>query len=188
MGSLAREEERRGRRRRQAQGQEEAEEGQPLSVKGLLPGFSKGVNDALVPAATLVHFKASGLLGFALTLAGLVLAHKPHGGPASALHYAGVLTLIAAASVAGAVIFPKKSSRKGGLIFWGDIAGHASSSDYLQSLQRLESAEDAEREYAFTNHRFAQVLDSKYGLIRWAVCLLLAGAALAGAGIVAEPG
>jgi hypothetical protein len=150
-------------------------------VKGPPAGFSRGVNDGLIAASTLVHFKAAGLLGFALTLAGIVVSHHPVGQLAANLHLAGLLLLIAAACCAGAVIYPKKNTRKGGLIFWGDIVTHASPGKYSESLERLVNPEDADREYAFTNYRLSQVLDTKYSIIRWAVCLLLLGSALAGA-------
>lgn len=149
--------------------------------KGPVAGFGRGVNDALVTASTLVHFKAAGLLGFALTVSGIVISHRPAGGAAGVLHFAGVLALVAAACFAGSVIYPMKNTRKGGLIFWGDIVLHGSPKEYAQALERLGTPEDVDREYAFTNYRLSGVLESKYGLIRWAVCLLLLGAALAGA-------
>lgn len=156
-------------------------------MKGPPPGFSKGVNDSLVANASLVHLKAAALLGFALTLSGIVVSGRTGGGAAAALHFAGVTLLFAAAATAGAVIYPVKYTRRGGVIFWGDIAGHGSASAYAESLAKLGGLEDAEREYAFTNYRFSQVLDSKYGLIRWSVGLLLAGACLAGAGRALNP-
>jgi hypothetical protein len=149
-------------------------------VKGPAAGFSKGVNDALVAASTLVHFKAAGLLGFALTLSGLVISHRPAGGAAAAFHLGGVLALISSACFAGAVIFPLKNTRKGGFIFWGDIVMHDSATAYARELEKLGSQEDVEREYSYTNYRLSGVLDAKYGLIRWAISLLLAGAVLAG--------
>lgn len=91
-----------------------------MQTKGPVPGFSKGVNDALVAAATLVHLKAAG-------------------------------------------------------------QAHAA-----RRLEKLVSPEAIDREYAFTNYRLSAVLDSKYTFIRWAICLLLAGSALAGAGLIME--
>lgn len=147
-------------------------------------GFSRGVNDGLVAAATLVHFKAAALLGFALTLSGLVVSHRPSGQAAGVFHLAGVVLLIASAGCAGAVIYPKKSTRRGGLIFWGDIVTHASAAAYAEELERLRAQEDREREYVFTNYRLSGVLSAKYDLIRWALCLLLLGAVLTGVGRV----
>lgn len=149
-------------------------------MKAPAAGFSKGVNDALVTASTLVHFKAAGLLGFALTLSGIVVNHKPAAGLAAALHLAGVLVLVGSALFAGAVIYPMKKTRRGGLIFWGDICTHHSAPAYADELGKLETQQDVDREYAFTNYRLSRVLNAKYGLIRWAVSMLLLGAALSG--------
>lgn len=147
-----------------------------------VPGFSKGVNDTLVAAASLVHFKAAALLGFALTLAGIVITRRPSGDIAMAFHFAGILLLIASACVSGAVIYPRKSTRRGGLLFWGDIVTHASAPAYADAIEKLKGSDDVEREYAFTNYRLSGVVAGKYDLIRWAVCLLLLGSALAGVG------
>lgn len=149
--------------------------------KGPPPGFSKGVNDSLIIASNLLHLKASALLGFALTLAGIVVSHAPAGAPARAFHFAGVLLLAAAACFAGAVIYPIKHSRRGGQLFWGDIITHHDPKTYADSLAGLDAAA-ADREYAYTNFRLSEVLAAKYGLVRWAVLMLLVGAALAAAG------
>ena len=149
---------------------------------GPVPGFSKGVNDNLVAAASLVHFKSAALLGFALTLSGVVITHRPAGDVAMGFHFAGVLFLIASACVSGAVIYPKRSTRRGGVIFWGDIVTHPSAPAYAEAVDRVATPEDVEREYAFTNYRLSEVIEGKYDLVRWAVCLLLLGSALAGIG------
>jgi len=150
-------------------------------MKGPVPGFSKDVNDALLAASTLVHFKATGLLGFAITLAGIIITNQPTGGIALTLHFVCILLLVASACSAGAAIYPVKHTRRGGNIFWGDIVLHKSAAEYTKSLEPLLSPEDVDREYAFMNYRLSQVLDTKYSFIRWAICLLMAGCALAGA-------
>lgn len=157
-----------------------------MTAKGPVPGFSKGVNDALVAASTLVHFKAAGLLGFALTLSGIVISHRPESGAALVLHYIGVAQLAVAAGFAGVVIYPAKHTRRGGDIFWGDIVLHASAPAYAAGLEKLAAPEDVDREYAFTNYRLSGVLNVKYGFIRWAICLLLLGSAFAGAGLILQ--
>jgi len=153
--------------------------------KGPPPGFSKGVNDALIIASNLLHLKASALLGFALTAGGIVVANAPHAGLASWFHFAGVLLLACAACCAGAVIYPVKHSRRGGQLFWGDIVTHHDPKTYAESLTGLD-ADAVDREYAYTNFRLSQVLTAKYGLVRWAVILLLAGAALAALGRIVD--
>jgi hypothetical protein len=153
-------------------------------MKGPVAGFSKGVNDSLIAASTLVHFKATGLLGFALTLSGIVLSRPPEGAVAQGFHFAGVFLLVASACFAGAAIYPMKNTRRRGVLFWGDIVTHPSAEAYAKDLEKMASAEDVEREYAFTNYRLSLVLEGKYGLIRWALCLLLLGAAVAGMGRV----
>src|ERR1039458_4892812 len=115
-------------------------------MKHSAPDLSRGVNEALVTAATLVHFKAAALLGFALTISGLVVTHRLSGVVSGAFQFAGVVMMIAAACFAGAVIYPMKSVRRGGLIFWGDIATHASASAYADAIDQV-GAEDLEREY-----------------------------------------
>lgn len=161
-----------------------AERAEPASLsretarlKGPPPGFSKGVNDALINASTLVHLKAAGLLGLGLTLSGLLLGREPAGEP-WAVNAAGLLAL-ASAVCAGAAVFPLKKVRRGGAVFWGDIAAHGSASDYGETLGGLDPAA-IEREYAATNYNLSVVLQFKYSLIRWAVCLLVLGACLAG--------
>jgi hypothetical protein len=145
-----------------------------MTNKVLPPGFSRGINDALIVASNLMHLKAGALLGFALTLFGFVLSQKSENG-AGILHYCGLALLFASACASGAVIYPKKSVRRRGFIFWGDIATYGSAPAYVQSLEGLD-ASGVDQEYAYTNHRLSTLLDAKYGLLRWAVGLLLAGA------------
>lgn len=147
-----------------------------MTTKGPPAGFSRGINDALIIASNLMHLKAGALLGFALTLFGFVLSQRIEG----FFHYCGLALLFASACASGAVIYPKKSVRRKGFIFWGDIATYGSAPAYVESLERLEAA-GVDQEYAYTNHRLSSLLDAKYGLLRWAVGLLLCGAALSAA-------
>src|SRR5437762_1805441 len=124
--------------------------GQTPAHKGPPAGFSRGVNDALITASTLVHFKAAGLLGFALTLAGLLLSRSPAGETASRLHLCGIAGLVISALFSGAAIFPLKNTRRRGVLFWGDIATHESVTSYAESLALLD-ADGVEKEYAATN-------------------------------------
>jgi hypothetical protein len=155
-------------------------------MKGPVPGFSKGVNDSLVAAASLAHFKTTGLLGFSLTLAGILISRRPPSGAALILHYSSVILLILSSAFAGVVIYPVKETRRGGHIFWGDIILYDSAASYAQAVEKLGAPEDAEREYAFTNYRLSRILDVKYGFIRWAICLLLLGSVLASVGLALE--
>ena len=151
-----------------------------LDIKPAGPpaGFSKGVNDSLISMSSLAHFKAAGILGFALTLTGLLLADHITDPAAWYCHMAGILLLVLSAGCSALVILPAQSVRSGGRIFWADIVTHASAESYVESLRALGPA-SADAEYAATNYHLSQVLVGKFKLVRWSVASLMAGCMLA---------
>jgi len=149
-----------------------------LAPSGPPAGFSKGINDSLIAASSLAHLKAAGILGFALTLTGLLLSDRPSDAAAWYCHFAGIALLVVSAACGALVIFPREAVRPGGKVFWGDIATHGTADAYVASLASL-SASDAEAEYAATNFHFSRVLAAKFGWVRWSVACLMAGCLLA---------
>lgn len=138
--------------------------------------FGKGVNQYLNTAVAFADAKATAFLAGTLTVGASLLQFENATGLGSLLRLASVLTLAAGIAANAAVIIPRLSSGRRGLVFWDDIRSHPQLEDYLRATTDL-SQDDIEKEYAAQNYFVAEIAQRKHTWVRRSIGLFLAGLA-----------
>jgi hypothetical protein len=98
--------------------------------------------------------------------------------PAAALWLVTVALLVAAGALAFLVVLPRvRRDGPPGVLFWGTVAKHPRSADYLATMC-AKSPDELARAKAAHCHQLSQICARKFHLLRWALLLAAAGLVL----------
>ena len=138
--------------------------------------MAKGVNDVLNYYIQVSDAKASIFIAGSVAAATFLLMKFPTGTAARTLYVSAAAFLGVSLVLATLVILPRLPTRSGsGSVFWGDIAGCGSPTEYRDRFSATASAGLLDEEYSVLNFHTARILEQKIRILRVAILSFLAG-------------
>jgi Family of unknown function (DUF5706) len=148
----------------------------PPDSDGSLTAMAKGVNDVLNYYIQVSDAKASIFIAGSVAAATFLLMKFPTGTAARTLYVSAAAFLGVSLVLATLVILPRLPTRSGsGSVFWGDIAGCGSPTEYRDRFSASASAGLLDEEYSVLNFHTARILEQKIRILRVAILSFLAG-------------
>jgi hypothetical protein len=150
--------------------------------------FSRGVHDYYAHYADNADAKIGAIFGLNFAVAGLLIANLPDGCLPAVFSWQAVGLDAVAGGVLLYGIYPRTPSPKGkesSPIFWEDVAGESSASEYAARVEGL-TAGQIDRAYALNNYVVARILHTKFWAIRIAIWFTVAALASTIASVIAR--